>query len=166
MEALACRHMQQAGLLAKLTLWQTVDRIIVSSEPKTLLTVALVQAQHNLPVTVDTRFDELHRPGWVEDYATQTRYAFAEPTQSIGVWEPAATALARFQAGVADLCIQFAGATLALVGHGLTLSLYRAHLLGYPAVRFEDWQRLGFAAVALVDPVADQLLQDFQPVVG
>ena len=53
-----------------------------------------------------------------------------------------------------------------LVGHGLTLSLYRAYLLGYPTVRFEDWQRLGFAAVALVDPVVDQLLQDFQPVTG
>ena len=74
--------------------------------------------------------------------------------------------MARFQAGIADLCTHFAGATLALVGHGLTLSLYWAYLLGYPTVRFEDWQHLGFAAVALVDPVANQLLQDFQPVVG
>lgn len=42
---------QQAEELATLPLWQTVDRIIVSSEPKTMLTVALVQAQRNLPVT-------------------------------------------------------------------------------------------------------------------
>lgn len=152
--------------LAVLPLWDTIDRIILSSEPKTRLTVAAVLACHELPVQVDARFDELHRPGWVEDYAMQVQRAFAEPTQAAGEWEPAAVAFARFRAGVAALCDQFPGATLALVGHGLTLSLYRACLLGQSHVRFADWQHLSFAAVALADPVAERLLQDFQPVAG
>ncbi len=158
----------QAERLATLPLWHTVDQIVLSSEPKTRLTVEAVLAQHNLPVRVDARFDELQRPGWIEDYATQVQRAFAEPTQAAGEGEPAATALARFQAGIADLCDQCAGRTLALVGHGLTLSLYRAHLLGQMHVHFGDWQQLSFAAIALVDPVApqllQQLLQDFRPV--
>lgn len=157
---------QQAERLATLPMWQEVAAVVLSSELKTRLTVDVVLARHPRPVLVDARFDELYRPGWVEEYATQVQQAFAAPTEAAGEWEPAATALARFRAGIADLCVQFAGATVALVGHGLTFSLYRAYLLGYPQVRFADWQHLSFAAVALVDPVAEQWLADFQPVAG
>jgi len=157
---------QQVAALAVLPMWDAIDRIILSSEPKTRLTVAAVLAQRALPVQVDARFDELYRPGWVEEYALQVQRAFAEPTQAAGEWEVAAVALARFRSGIADLCTHFGGATFALVGHGLTFSLYRAHLLGQSHVRFTDWQQLSFAAVALVDPVAERLLQDFQPVAG
>lgn len=165
---LSARGAQQAAQLATLPMWDVIDRIVVSSEPKTRLTVAAVLAQRNLPVTVDARFDELHRPGWVgaEEYARQVQRAFAEPARPAGEWEPAAVALARFRAGITDLCMHFAGATFALVGHGLTFSLYRAHLLRQSHVLFAEWQQLSFAAVALVDPGAEKLLQDFQPVVG
>lgn len=155
---------QQAEQLATLPMWDTVTQIVLSSEEKTRLTVAPVIAQRHLPVQVDPRFDELYRPGgWVEDYATQVQCAFANPTQAAGEWEPAAVALARFQAGIADLCQHFADTTIALVGHGLTFSLYRAHLLGHERVRFADWQQLAFAAVALVDPITPRLLADFRP---
>ncbi len=157
---------QQAEQLAALPLWAEVDRIVLSREPKTRLTVDAVLARHPLPVQIDARFDELHRPGWVVDYATQVQCAFAAPTQAAGAWESAAAALTRFQAGIADLCHQYAGCSLALVGHGLTLSLYRAYLLRQTHVTFTDWQQLSFAAVALSDPLAQQLLQDFQPVAG
>ncbi|MBX3009900.1 MAG: histidine phosphatase family protein [Caldilineaceae bacterium] len=157
---------QQAALLATLPFWRELDQIVLSSEAKTRLTVAAVLAQYKLPVMVDPRFDELKRPGWTEDYAAQVQRAFAEPTQPAGEWEAASVALARFRAGITALCQQFAGATIALVGHGLTLSLYRADLLGYSQVRFADWQQLSFAAVALVDPVAGLLQQDFQAVAG
>lgn len=157
---------QQAARLATLPLWQEVAAVVLSSELKTRLTVDVVLARQPRPVLVDARFDELQRPGWTDDYATQVQRAFAAPTEAAGEWEPAAVALARFRAGIMDLCAQFTGATIALVGHGLTLSLYRAHLLGYEQVRFTDWQQLSFAAVALVDPVAEQWLLDFQPVAG
>lgn len=165
---LSVKGAQQAAQLATLPMWDIIDRIVVSSEPKTRLTVAAVLIQRNLPVTVDARFDELHRPGWVgaEEYALQVQRTFADPAHPAGEWEAATAALVRFRAGIADLCTEFAGATLALVGHGLTFSLYRAHLLGQTHVRFADWQQLSFAAVALVDPVTEKLLQDFQPVAG
>ena len=160
---LSAAGQRQAEQLATLPMWDDVAQIVVSSEAKTRLTIAPVLAQRHLPVRIDTRFDELHRPGWVADYAMQVQRAFAEPTQAAGEWESAAVALARFQAGIAELCTDFAGKTVALVGHGLTFSLYRAHLLGYHQARFADWQNLKFAAVALVDPVAQQLLEDFRP---
>ena len=157
---------QQAELLATLPMWHDVAAIALSSELKTRLTVDVVLARYPRPVLVDARFDELYRPGWTDDYARQVQRAFAVPMQAAGDWEPAAVALARFRAGLADLCRQFAGTTLALVGHGLTLSLYRAHLLGFEQVRFADWQQLSFAALALVNPVTEEWLGDFQPVAG
>lgn len=154
---------RQAEQLAALPIWNAVTQIVVSSEAKTRLTVAPVITQRHLPVAVEPRFDELHRPGWVADYATQVQRAFAHPTQAAGEWEPAAVALARCQAGIADLCQHYTGATVAVVGHGLTFSLYRSYLLGYDHVRFADWQQLAFAAVACVDPLTPQLLEDFRP---
>jgi broad specificity phosphatase PhoE len=163
---LSAQGERQAALLAQQPFWSQVDRIILSSEPKTRLTVAPLLALRPLPVTIDARFDELVRPGWVEQYESRVAQAFAYPEQPAGDWEPAGHALNRMVAGIADLCIEWAGQTLALVGHGLTLSLYRAYLLGYSYVGLGDWRQLSFAAVALVDPVNGRLLQDFAAVAG
>lgn len=157
---------QQAQTLAEQPWWAAVDRIVISSEPKTRLTVAPVLAQRALPVLIDARFDELKRPGWTDEYAEQVRQAFANPDQPSGAWEAAAHAQARFLAAIADLCLAYPTATLALVGHGLTFSLYRAYLRGEARVNLADWRTLSFAAVALVAPSARQLVQDFQPVAG
>lgn len=156
----------QAQTLATMPWWAQVDRIVLSSEAKTRLTVAPLLASRALPVVVDARFDELQRPGWTEDYVAQVRQAFAEPSRRAGEWEAAANALARFCAGISDLCHTYATETLALVGHGLTLSLYRAYLLGRPQVDLAEWRALSFAAVAIANPGQTQLLQDFQPVAG
>jgi broad specificity phosphatase PhoE len=158
--------MQQAVTLAAQPFWEQVDAIVLSSEPKTRLTVQRVLAQRSLPVVVDVRFDELHRPGWVDDYTARVRQAFLEPAIPAGEWEAADEALARFLAGIDHLCQRFSEKNLALVGHGLTLSLYRAYLLGRRTVDLAEWQQLSFAALAIVDPVAKVILQDFQPIAG
>ncbi|MBI3959689.1 MAG: histidine phosphatase family protein [Chloroflexi bacterium] len=158
---------QQAEALARLSLWDGVDRVVVSSEPKTRLTVAPVLAAHRLPLTVDPRFDELRRgSGWVGDYAGRVAAVFAEPDRSVGGGETAADALARFVEGIDALRDAFPHETIALVGHGLTFSLYRAHLLGQKQVDFTDWQRLSFCAVAEVEWPEQRLVRDFQPVPG
>jgi broad specificity phosphatase PhoE len=163
---LSAQGQAQAALLAQQPFWVQIDRILVSSEPKTRLTVESVLAVRPLPVWSDPLFDELRRPGWTVDYTAQVRQAFAVPDQAAGEWEPANGALQRFLTGIGFIRQEFAGETLALVGHGLTLSLYRAYLLGQTRVNLADWQQLSFAAVALVDPEARHMLQDFQPVAG
>ncbi|MEZ4867983.1 MAG: histidine phosphatase family protein [Caldilineaceae bacterium] len=157
---------QQAHTLAVQPFWAEVTRIVLSQEAKTRLTIEPLLAQRKVPIHVDGRFNELYRPGWVENYGARVRQALAQPDQPAGEWEAATVALARFQAGIADLCQRFPGETLALVGHGLTFSLYRAALLGRATVDYTAWQQLSFAAVALVDPVAHVLLQDFTPIAG
>lgn len=153
-------------MLAQQPFWAEVQAVAVSREPKTWLTVAPRLARRPLPVWCDGCFDELRRPTYVDDYTGRVRTAFARPTQAAGDWEPAQAALARFLAGIAALCTAFPSHTLALVGHGLTLSLYRAYLLRQPSVNFDDWTQLSFAAVAIADPVSRRLLQEFQSMAG
>lgn len=157
----------QADALARLPFWEGVDRIVVSSEAKTRLTVAPVLAARRLPMTVDPRFDELHRgSGWADDYGARVAEVFANPNSSIGGWETANDALARFVEGIDALREAFPHETIALIGHGLTFSLFRAHLLGQQQVDFADWRRLSFCALAQVEWPNLQLVVDFEPVPG
>ncbi len=154
----------QAVALAGQPFWATVDRILVSSEAKTRLTIAPVLAARDLPVTADPRFDEAARPGWCDDYAARVAAFFAEPERSAGGWEAANAALARFRDGLNAHIDPTAGEHFALVAHGLVLSLYRAHLLGLATAPFAAWRRLAFAAVARVDLAGPAITQDFVPV--
>lgn len=156
----------QATILAQQPFWNEVQRVVLSNQANTRLTVEPLLTARKLPVWIDRRFDELHRPDWVDDYTARVQAAFALPNHPAGEWEPATAALQRFLDGIAHIQHEFAGETLALVGHGLTLSLYRAHLLGQRQVNLADWQGLSFAAVAVVDLAAGALLQDFSPVAG
>ncbi|MCB0114638.1 MAG: histidine phosphatase family protein [Caldilineaceae bacterium] len=158
---------QQAATLAREQFWANVTRIVLSSEPKTRLTVEPVLAARDLPVTVDARFNELKRPAaWTDDYVAAVAAAFDRPHESVNGWEAAAAAQARFIHGIEDLCQRFPNGTFALVGHGLTFSLYRAALLGQAHVDLNDWRKLSFAAIAQVDLVTGRLIEDFRSVTG
>lgn len=151
---------QQAVALAQQPFWERVERILLSNEHKTRLTIEPLLQARALPVHEDDRFDELHRtPEWTYNYAARVAAVFRWPEASIAGWEPAVQALARFQEGVAAWTARYPNGTFALVGHGLTFSLYRAHLLGLPRVALPEWHELAFAAVALV--IDGRLIEDF-----
>lgn len=150
----------QAAALARQPFWDEVDRLLLSREPKTRLTVAPLLKSKDLPVDEDDRFNELHRsPEWTNDYTARVAEVFRRPRESVAGWEPAADALTRFRAGIDDWAARHPHDTLALVGHGLTFSLYRAHLLGLPTVPLQDWRQLSFAAVACVQD--GRIVDDF-----
>jgi broad specificity phosphatase PhoE len=158
---LSTRGIEQTKALANAPFWANVDRVIVSSEPKTWLTIADVVVARHLPVWVDCRLDELRRSGWHADYATQVAEVFARPSQSVAGWEAADSASRRIQASVADLQNRFADERLALVGHGICLSLLRAKLMGRSHVALVEWQRLAFGTYALASLAPPTLLEDF-----
>lgn len=150
----------QAAALARQPFWDEVDRLLLSCEPKTRLTVAPLLKRKELPVDEDDRFNELHRsPEWTNDYTARVAEVFRRPRESVAGWEPAADALTRFRAGIDHWAARHPHDTLALVGHGLTFSLYRAQLLGLPHVPLQDWQQLSFAAVACVQDA--RIVDDF-----
>ena len=151
---------KQAAALARQPFWDDVDRLLLSCEPKTRLTVAPLLKDRQIPNEEDARFNELRRsPEWTSDYTARVAELFRLPRQSVASWEPAAAALTRFCAGIDAWTSRYPQETLALVGHGLTFSLYRAHLLGLPNVNLQDWCDLSFAAVARVE--GGQIVEDF-----
>lgn len=152
---------RQAAQLASEPFWGAVTQVVVSAEAKTLLSVAGVVAGRGLPVWVDSRLDELRRSGWVEDYGARVAQVFAQPKVAQGSWESADSALARMIGAMQAIERRFGDAVVAVVGHGLTLSLLRAYWLGYAHVRYDEWARLGFGAVAAVELPGGQILQDF-----
>ena len=158
---LSARGQEQAAKLATEPFWDEVDRVVVSSEPKTWATVSDVVHKRPMPVWIDSRFDELRRSGWTENYAAQVAAVFAEPLRSAGGWESVDNVRRRVWDGLDDLQRRFAGERLVLVGHGLCLSILRAEILGQTQVDFTAWQRLVFGAHAavLIDPPT--MLKDF-----
>jgi broad specificity phosphatase PhoE len=158
---LSARGIEQAKGLAEASFWPEVDRVVLSSEQKTWLTVQGVVTERKLPVWIDCRFDELRRGGWVEDYASQVAAAFAEPSMSVGGWECVENVQRRVRAGIIDLQRRFDGETLVLVGHGLCLSILRAMILRQVKVDFAAWQHLSFASWACAGGDPLQLLSDF-----
>lgn len=158
---LSARGEEQARKLAAAPFWANVDRVVVSSEPKALATVADVVNARRLSVWIDSRFDELRRSGWCENYGEQVAAVFAEPSRSVNGWEAAEAVRARVRTGLADLQSRFAGETLALVGHGLCLSLLRAAILGQATVDFSAWQRLIFGTYGSISLDPPRLLEDF-----
>lgn len=158
---LSMKGIDQTRELAKQSFWGDVDRVVISSEAKTYLTIAEVARARSLPIWVDSRFDELRRSGWIEDYSRQVCAVFAEPSRSVGNWESVDHVRQRAVSGLAALQARCSGQTLALVGHGLCLSILRAEALGLGQVDFSAWQRLSFGSFASItlNPLA--LLSDF-----
>jgi broad specificity phosphatase PhoE len=154
----------QAAALADAPFWPDVGPVVVSSEPKTRLTVEPAVARYGLPVYVDTRFDELRRGGWIEDYAATVRAALANPEESIAGWESALAAQQRALAGLADLETRFGAQAVEIVicGHGISLSLVRAWFQGRSHVDADEWQRLPFGAWAAIDTTKRCVVQDFE----
>lgn len=158
---LSARGQEQSRRLAEANFWAEVDRIVVTSEAKTWLTIAQIAEARNLPVWVDARFDELRREGWIENYAQQVSLVFAEAERSLTGWESVASVRRRVCLGLADLQQRFHGETLALVGHGLCLSVLRAYILGVSEISFVAWQRLQFGSYASIELDPPAVLHDF-----
>jgi len=158
---LATTGQVQVERLAAAPFWATVTQVVVSSEPKTLATVSGIVARRTLPVWTDCRLDELRRTGWVDDYGAHVAQVFARPDLSVGGWETASRALRRVCGAMATAERRFWGQTIAVVGHGLSLSLLRAYYLGYAQARFDDWARLAFGSTAAVELPEGRFAQDF-----
>lgn len=161
---LSAHGQQQAQLLAAHPCWREVQRIISSSEEKALATVLPAAARHNLPLDGDDGLRELRRPAvWTsqEVYEQTATAVFAQPDQSVAGWEAAASVRERMNITIARLMQAHAGQTVAIVSHGLALSIWLAHLRTGHMPTIEAWRAVPFAAVACVDLDARELVRPF-----
>jgi 2,3-bisphosphoglycerate-dependent phosphoglycerate mutase len=149
---------QQAQRLAELPFWQDVHIICASIEPKALQTAQIVAARRDLPVEPVFDLRELRRPGnLVGDYESAVRQVFNNPTTSVNGWEPAGEAQTRIVTAIERGLMLHEDKTLAVVSHGLALTLYLAYLTDIlPSL--ELWQSISFASAIRVDPDARMII--------
>jgi len=146
---------RQAALLADHPCWRNVAAIVSSPEEKALSTARPAALRHGLPLHADKRLSELRRPAvWVsqERYEQIVSEVFAAPERSVEGWEPAGDVLRRMLAALNEALATRPEQSVALVGHGLALSLLLAHLQGLPRPSLAAWRAIPFAAVAAIDP--------------
>jgi broad specificity phosphatase PhoE len=150
-----------AEALAEEPYWAEIAALYTSAEPKAVGTAQRIAARHGLPIRIDPDLREVDGRTWVaEGYREQVRrYLAGEPVDG---WEPREAALARVGSCIDGVVAANEGADVAVVSHGLVLTLCLAGLLDLDATAsFELWTRLRFPDVAVVDPEARQLERAF-----
>lgn len=148
------RH--EAEALAREPFWGEVRAIYSSPEIKALSTVEPAARRLGLPPRLIPCLAEVQRPPGqrFEDYQEVVRQYLATPKGNLHGWEPNARARGRVGACVYRLLDPAqnpeAAGPLAIVGHGLTLTLLLATILN-EAPSFEIWKSMAMPDWARVE---------------
>lgn len=142
-----------------------VDRFFASTEPKALATARALAGDR--PVEVASGLHELDRSAarWfdrIEEYKGMVLEILARPEESVRGCEPAIEAQQRIVSAVEGLLAAHPGRRLAVVSHGIVLTLYLSHLLGRSRPDADIWRGIGFPDFAVVDPAEGRLISSFR----
>ena len=120
--------------------WESLTRLIASSELKAIETAVCIANTTGLPIGISPEIDEVHRPAFVPDYEQLVRQFFN--SQVPVDWESITEAQGRVQRFVASLARDATHEHVALVGHGLLWALARSWLLGQTRPNMEEWKAI------------------------
>lgn len=87
---------------------------------------------------------------FVSDYEGAVAAFLAQPEASPHGWEPAAHARARFVTAMEETIAAYPAASVAVVAHGLILTLYLSTLIGGSPADIAHWRMIPFASIARV----------------
>lgn len=151
---LSAQGAAQAQALVEHPCWHEVTRIVSSPEVKALATVRPAAQRYALPLEVHADLRELQRsPVYLtnEGYQRTVQELFEHPERSVNQWESASSVRTRMEAAIKQLCERYHHDTLALVSHGLALSIWLAAVRGEAKPSFEAWRSLGFCTVLALE---------------
>jgi broad specificity phosphatase PhoE len=141
---------REARILARQDFWRKVELIFSSPEPKASSTAKPAARRWGVPLRIVDCLRELHRPRLIPDYRKAIARLFANPEQSIAGMETAAQAAGRITHCIRELVAAHPGQTLAVVSHGLVLTLFLAQLDDrWPTT--SEWRAVPFAGLITVD---------------
>ena len=160
-------HLSQAGraaadALADEQYWTELDALHTSPEPKASSTAQRIAAPHGLPIRIERDLREAEGRGWTElaEYRAQVRRYLAG--EAVGSWEPKQEVQRRVRACIEAIMERHSGRDVAVVTHGLALTVYLAGLLDLDAAAaYELWAGIRFPDLAIVDPQARRLERGF-----
>ncbi|MFW9845880.1 MAG: histidine phosphatase family protein [Candidatus Thorarchaeota archaeon] len=128
--------------------FDSVDNIFSSDEPKALLTAAPIAKRIGTATIAIPEFRELDRGTRYltdDEYQRSVSITLNAPHSNVEGWESKSDALRRFERGLSTIESQYVFKEALIVSHGLILSIYFAHLLGVMDV-YSRWKSLGFCA--------------------
>lgn len=156
---------RQAASLARQPFWRQVAKLYCSQEFKALTTARVIAERNALAWQPVACLGELDRrsfqPADDAAYRQAVGEMFARPAISVAGWETREHAAARMVSCVEQLVGEAPGDDLAIISHGLVLTILVAHWeqLDDP---LDLWRGMGFASVARVDTVRWRLLEPFK----
>jgi broad specificity phosphatase PhoE len=150
--------------LASLPAAARVERFFSSPEPKALGTARIVAGAR--PIEAEPGLRELDRStaGWLDTpdgYASLVAEILCAPERSIRGCEPAAEAQRRMVNAVERIVAGHRDRNVAIVSHGIALTLYLSALRGLALPDLDLWRRMRLPDLALVDPERRLVLEDF-----
>lgn len=141
--------------------WAGLRGLHTSPEPKAAATAQRIAARHGLPVWIERDLREVEGRAWVDEGLQELvrRYLAGEAVEG---WEPREEALGRVRSCIDAIAARPGNADVAVVSHGLILTVYLSDLLGLDAsASYELWMRIGFPDVAVVDTEARRVERRF-----
>ncbi|MHA1930155.1 MAG: histidine phosphatase family protein [Candidatus Thorarchaeota archaeon] len=124
----------QAIKLAFSGVFNDIDLIISSDEPKAYQTADMIALRQKQSVIRNPLFDELNRDGGF--YLSSSQYKLAVQTIlqdysfRVDGWETAASALSRFKRGIDQVLAEHSSKRVLIISHGIVLTMYFSELLG------------------------------------
>ena len=147
----------KASDLARHPALTDVDLVATSPEPKALATAKAVAVDRPIVVAEELCEINRHAAGWVaraEEYADMVRSILERPTESIRGCKTAADVGRRISRAIDDLLSANPGCSLAVVSHGIVLTLYLSALLGLPTPDPAIWRSIAMPDLTAVEPNA------------
>ncbi len=134
---------KQVENLVKLGIFNEIDIIFSSTEEKAYQTAKPVADELGKEIIQLREISELDRDkgGFVEpeEYEERVKSCLEHPEKSVYNWETGKHALERFSKKIKELDKEYENKKILIVGHGFTINLYFAKLLG---VRGKVYARL------------------------
>jgi broad specificity phosphatase PhoE len=160
---LSAQGRADAEALAASQYWQDLRMLSTSPEPKAVGTAQRIAAPHGLPIRIAPDLREVGGRAWAgsaDAYREQVqRYLQGEAIDS---WEPKDGAQRRVRACIDGILADDRRSDVAVVSHGLILTLYLDDLLKLDGTAaYELWSAMRLPDVAVADPKAGALVQRF-----
>ncbi len=147
----------QVHTLVNLPIWKDITTVYTSTQPKASAVGELVNLAHGVPYMPLIALDEARRDAWLdpEAFDAAQHAFFAHPADPpVRGWESARSAGLRFIAALDHLlAVHKPTDSLVIVSHATVLALVVAHLREVTAT-YEQWRKIGFAAIMGIDRTA------------
>lgn len=146
---------EQAQQLAETDVFKDIEIIITSTEQKAVDTAQPIAQKLGLEIQQVPELSELDRDkgGFMpaEEYEEMAQQALTNLHVPAGNWESAQHALDRFSAAVQKIDSTYTNKKILIVGHGYTINMYFAQLLGELDIVYDRLNTNDFGSWGIVE---------------